>query len=688
MNIKEINEIIAGLEKIVYSKNKTISKKDTDIILKAQATIMNANKSYYIDSEEIMSDFMYDRLKKLVLQVEEAHKELKSSVGDTIGAGVVLGTKVKHIVPMLSLSNTYNIEELKDWIDKSGVTPDDIVIQSKLDGCSISLTYKNGKLVQALSRGDGETGEDVTQNVMQIKSIPKEISLKDDITIRGEILMSYKSFLDNNKTLGEKPFANPRNAASGTLRQKDPKVVAKRNLDGMMYQIVNPNKFNLNSEKDVISMLGKLGFRTPYMFTAKLEEYEDFLYNRDTSKDSKDFPCDGLVFKINSFADQFRLGVTTKAPRYAVAYKFPPEEATSKLRRVEFQVGRTGRITPVADFYPVVIDGTVVTHATLHNIDYLLETRFKIGDEITVVKAAEIIPKITGYNKKYREKALKENSLFDIDIPSKCPCCGEPLKKSGKDLMCENTECFDRKLEEFKYFVSRDGCNINGIGPAILRDCMNEGLIKSFIDIFKLKNKSHILLTWDGYSDKTVENIIKSIDESIKNISYVDLLGSIGINLIGNTAAKKLVSEIDSFDELMTLIKNKSFDRIHKALGGVVAGESLISYFENEDNVKMMREFEELGINLSKKKSNSKLAGMKVCVTGNLVDIKRDELARKLDDEYGIMVVSSVGPTVSYLVIGDKPTEHKVEKAKDLGIKIVNYTTLLTELQKENMTQI
>lgn len=688
MNIKEINEIVSGLESIVYNKKKTISKKDVDLVLRAQELLMVANKSYYIDSEEFITDFMYDKLKKLVMQVEEAHSDLKSSVGDTIGAGVVFGTKVKHIVPMLSLSNTYNIEELKDWIDKSGVSGDDIVIESKLDGCSISLTYKNGKLVQALSRGDGETGEDVTQNVMQIRSIPKEISLKDEITIRGEILMSYKSFLDNNKILGAKPFANPRNAASGTLRQKDPKVVASRNLDAMMYQIVNPNKFNLNSEKDVINMLQKLGFKTPYLFTRKIEEYEEFLDDREVSKDSKEFPCDGLVFKINSFADQFRLGVTSKAPRYAVAYKFPPKEVSSKLRRVIFQVGRTGKLTPVADFNPVVIDGTVVTHASLHNIDFLLESKLKINDEVYIVKAAEIIPQITGYNKKYREKALKDNSLFDIDIPTKCPSCGSTLVKNGKELTCENTDCFDRRLEEFKFFVSRDGVNISGIGPAILRDCMNEGLIKNFVDIFKLKNKSHILLTWNGYSEKTVDNIVKSIDDAIANMTYADLIGSLGIRLVGNTASKKLVAEIPSFNELLELIKKGSYERIHKCLGGVVAGQALIDYFKNEDNVRMMRELEAFGIPMSKEKPNSKLAGMKVCITGSLKDIKREELAKKLDDEYGIIVTNTVSPTVSYLVIGDNPTEHKVKKATDLGLRIVNYTTLLTELQKENMSQI
>ena len=687
MGIKELNEIIGSLENIIYAKVKKLTKNDVKTITNAQELIVKANKSYYLDSEELMSDFMYDRLKKLTVQVEEIFPELKSNLDNIVGAGITLGDKVKHIVPMLSLSNTYNEEELNDWVTKSSATGDkDIIIESKLDGCSISLIYKKGKLVQALSRGDGTTGEDITVNVMQIRTIPKEIDFKDDITIRGEILMSFKSFTDNNEKLiksGQKPFANPRNAASGTLRQKDPKTVADRNLDAMMYQIINPNKYNLNTEEEVLKFLSKLGFRIPYYFFAKFGTYSEFLGNDSISKDKKEFPCDGLVFKLNNFGDQFRLGVTTKAPRYAVAYKFPPKAASSILKSVSFQVGRSGKITPVANFEPVILDGTVVEHATLHNIDFLMSSGLKINDRIEVVKAAEIIPQIVGYDKEYRDKA-DPHSIFNIDIPVNCPSCGSNLQRVGKDLVCKNDECFDKKLAEYEHFISRDGVNLNGVGTAIISDAMNSNFIKSFPDIFKLKSKTHIIITWEGYSDKTVDNIVAAIDKCIENVTYADILGSVGIPLVGKTVAKKLVNSIQSFDELLETCE-KYPNNIKEILGDAI-GKSIIDYFSNKSNVSMFREFEKLGIKLFKSKNNSKLAGMRVCITGSFADISRDEIARELDDRFGIIVVSSVSSNVSYLVVGDKPTQHKIEKAEKLGIKVVNYNTLLVELEKENVS--
>ena len=687
MGIKELNEIIGSLENIIYAKVKKLTKNDVKTITNAQELIVKANKSYYLDSEELMSDFMYDRLKKLTVQVEEIFPELKSNLDNIVGAGITLGDKVKHIVPMLSLSNTYNEEELNDWVTKSSATGDkDIIIESKLDGCSISLIYKKGKLVQALSRGDGTTGEDITVNVMQIRTIPKEIDFKDDITIRGEILMSFKSFTDNNEKLiksGQKPFANPRNAASGTLRQKDPKTVADRNLDAMMYQIINPNKYNLNTEEEVLKFLSKLGFRIPYYFFAKFGTYSEFLGNDSVSKDKKEFPCDGLVFKLNNFGDQFRLGVTTKAPRYAVAYKFPPKAASSILKSVSFQVGRSGKITPVANFEPVILDGTVVEHATLHNIDFLMNSGLKINDRIEVVKAAEIIPQIVGYDKEYRDKA-DPRSIFNIDIPVNCPSCGSNLQRVGKDLVCKNDECFDKKLAEYEHFISRDGVNLNGVGTAIISDAMNSNFIKSFPDIFKLKSKTHIIITWEGYSDKTVDNIVAAIDKCIESVTYADILGSVGIPLVGKTVAKKLVNSIQSFDELLETCE-KYPNNIKEILGDAI-GKSIIDYFSNKSNVSMFREFEKLGIKLFKSKNNSKLTGMRVCITGSFADISRDEIARELDDRFGIIVVSSVSSNVSYLVVGDKPTQHKIEKAEKLGIKVVNYNTLLVELEKENVS--
>lgn len=680
MNGKELSDMISIMETMCYKKGKKVlSQKEIDTVLKAQDIIRKANKSYYVDSEEILSDYMYDRVKKLIESVESTYKELKSDVTDTIGAGVAYGTKVKHEVPMLSLSNTYNEEELNDWVVKSSATGDkDVIIESKLDGCSISLIYKKGKLVQALSRGSGEIGEDVTQNVVEIRDIPKTISLKDDITIRGEILMSYKSFIDNNMNLmkaKEKPFANPRNAASGTLRQKDPKVVRDRNLSAMMYQIINPTKYNINTEEEVLKYLVKLGFRVPYHFYAKFGTYGKFVNDNTVVKDSKEFPCDGLVFKLNNFSDQFRLGVTNKAPRYAVAYKFPPKEVKTKLNSVSWQLGRTGKLTPVAEFEPIIIDGTVVSRATLNNYKYLINSKLRINDIINVVKAAEIIPKIEGIDM----NARKVMTTFPIEIPSECPCCGSKLRKGETDLICDNSECYDVKLAKFEFFVSRDGINIQGIGTAVLKDAMNTGLVKTFTDIIKLKDKSHIMLAWDGYSSKGVENIVNSINEAVKACRYEDLFASLNIPLIGHTASKTLIKAFPSFSEL---IDNLEHEKVLKELLGDLTASSLIRYFKDKKNIDMMYEFERLGFKLSKEVVKSKYSGKKVCITGSIDGYVRSDIERYLDETFGIIVTNNVGPNTMFLIIGAKPTDSKVTKATNLNIPILSYDEFLKELDK------
>ena len=680
MNGKELSDMISIMETMCYKKGKKVlSQKEIDTVLKAQDIIRKANKSYYVDSEEILSDYMYDRIKKLIESVESTYKELKSDVTDVVGAGVAYGTKVKHEIPMLSLSNTYNEEELNDWVVKSSATGDkDVIIESKLDGCSISLIYKKGKLVQALSRGSGEIGEDVTQNVVEIRDIPKTISLKDDITIRGEILMSYKSFMDNNMNLvkaKEKPFANPRNAASGTLRQKDPKVVRDRNLSAMMYQIVNSTKYNINTEEEVLKYLVKLGFRVPYHFYAKFGTYGKFVNDNTVVKDSKEFPCDGLVFKLNNFSDQFRLGVTNKAPRYAVAYKFPPKEVKTKLNNVSWQLGRTGKLTPVAEFEPIIIDGTVVSRATLNNYKYLINSKLRINDIINVVKAAEIIPKIEGIDM----NARKVMTTFPIEIPSECPCCGSKLRKGETDLICDNSECYDVKLAKFEFFVSRDGINIQGIGTVVLKDAMNTGLVKTFTDIIKLKDKSHIMLAWDGYSSKGVENIVNSINEAVKACRYEDLLASLNIPLIGHTASKTLIKAFPSFSEL---VDNLEHEKVLKELLGDLTASSLIRYFKDKKNIDMMYEFERLGFKLSKEVVKSKYSGKKVCITGSIDGHVRSDIERYLDETFGIIVTNNVGPSTMFLIIGAKPTDSKVTKATNLNIPILSYDEFLKELDK------
>ena len=680
MNGKELSNMISIMETMCYKKEKrALSQKEIDTVLKAQEIIRNANKSYYVDSEEILSDYMYDRVKKLLECVESTYKELKSEVTEIVGAGVAYGTKVEHEVPMLSLSNTYNEAELNEWVVKSSATLDkDIIIESKLDGCSISLIYKKGKLVQALSRGTGTIGEDVTQNVYEIRDIPKNISLKEDITIRGEILMSYNSFMENNKKLLKAKmtmFANPRNAASGTLRQKDPKVVRERNLSAMMYQIINPTKYNLNTEEEVLKYLVKLGFRVPYYFYAKFGTYNEFVNDNTVVKDSKDFPCDGLVFKLNNFSDQFRLGVTNKSPRYAVAYKFPPEEVRTKLNNITWQLGRTGKLTPVAEFEPIIIDGTVVSRATLNNYKFLVNSKLRINDTIKVVKAAEIIPKIEGIV----IEARKDTTTFPIEIPTECPCCGSKLRKGETDLICDNPECFDVKLAKFEFFVSRSGINIQGVGTVVLKDAMYTGLIKDFVDIIKLKDKAHIMLAWDGYHSKSVENIVNGIENAIKECRYEDLLVSLNIPLIGHTASKALIKAFPSFSEL---IDNLEDEKVLKELLGDLTGGSLVKYFKDKKNVDMMYEFERLGFKLSKDVVKSKYSGKKVCITGSVEGYVRSEIERYLDENYGIIVTNGVGPSTMFLITGNNPTDSKIVKANSLNIPILSYDEFLKELIK------
>ena len=690
MLTKEVNDLCNKLESIQYSPTKINKTEISKILQRSVEIIEEANEEYYTLSNSIISDYLYDKLRKLVEAVENIYPDLSTKLCTVVGARPTLGEKVKHSIPMLSLNNAYSPKDIVEWMIVCGLdASQSVMVQSKLDGCSIAVYYEKGKLIRALTRGDGVIGEDVTRNVLQIRSIPRNINYDKDLEIRGEILMSYESFKKNNDMLtskNEKPFANPRNAASGTLRHLDPSIVKERDLSAIFYNVVDPTRHALYSELDINNFLVNLGLETPSFTLISMDEIinkeaDVYFNNRQCMANSSKFPTDGLVWKVMSIGDQNRLANTARSPRWAIAYKFSPDEITTVLTNVSWSVGRTGKITPVAEFNPVILDGTIVSKATLHNVDMLEKEDFRINDVITVVKAAEIIPQVLKYDKTVREENIAKKSSFKIKVPHSCPSCGEPTKRVGKELMCLNDDCRDKIVAKFIYFLGRDGINANGVGTAFIVEAIYRGLIKNLPDIYTLIKKPHIIAQWPGYGDKKIENIVNAIKETIKS-PFDKLIGALGIPLVGRSVAKQLVINFPSYKLLLEAV-DKHPEVIKDAMGEQT-GANIIEYFSNEKNRKMMQDFKDEGFVLENNVSSSPLAGMNVCITGSSdMHMSRSDMSRYLEDTYGIKVSNSVSSNTSFLVALANPTQHKVDKAIKLGIPVLNWNSLLITLKKE-----
>ena len=650
------------------------------------------NNLYYNEDKPLISDMKYDALMRELKQLEQEYPELLKNEenGESSPTEKIGGTasekfsKVRHRVPMLSLSNTYNISEIEDFdkrIKKIILSENvkdhskelEYILELKLDGLSISLIYENGVLVQAVTRGDGQVGEDVTENIMEIKTIPKKLKKNVSLEVRGEIILPISSFNRINQEReddGEDVFANPRNAASGTIRQLDKTIVAERGLDCYLYYLVNAENYGINTHLESIEYIEKLGFKTTKIF----EKYTDFKeleksidkWHNDRKK--LDYETDGLVIKVNNFALYETLGYTTKSPRWAIAYKFPAEQVKTKLMDVTFQVGRTGVITPVAELEAVNLSGSVVKRASLHNFDEIRRKDIKIGDNVIVEKAAEIIPQVV--NVVFDDRTGKE---IEIQEPSNCPVCNSELvhEEGLVALKCRNPLCPEKVKRQIAYFVSRDAMNISGLGDKIVEKFIELGKIKTIVDIYSLEKYREELENLEKMGQKSVDNLINSI-ESSKNRDFSKVLYALGIPFVGKFNANLLTKTFKNIENL----KNQSIENLLavKGIGDKVA-LAVNTFLNDQNNWKIITDLKNIGLQFAVDETNSEeiadnpIKDKNFLATGKLQKYKRNDIKDIILSKGG-NYLSAVSKNLDFLIAGEKAGS-KLEKAEKLGVRVL-----------------
>ncbi|CAM3062590.1 NAD-dependent DNA ligase LigA [Streptobacillus felis] len=644
---------------------------------KLRQDIEKYNHYYYNLDESLITDQEYDMLLKKLEQMEKDFPDFKLDNSPTEilgGKSSEKFKKVKHKNPMLSLSNTYSMNDLRAFdlrIKKDTGENVEYILELKLDGLSISLIYEKGKLVKAVTRGDGSIGEDVTENVSQIFSIPKVLKKEIDLEVRGEIVLPLKEFERINlerEENGETVFANPRNAAAGTIRQLDNTIVKDRNLDCYLYYLVNPEKYGVSTHLESIDFIEKLGFKTTKVFTKCnfIDDLEKEIEFWDKNRKNLEYETDGLVIKVNEYKWYNILGFTSKSPKWAIAYKFKAEQKETKVLDVSFQVGRTGVITPVAELEPVNISGSVVKRASLHNMDEIERLGLKIGDTVLIEKAAEIIPQVV---KTIFEK--RDGSEKNIEYIKKCPSCNsDVIKEEGQvAIKCKNLNCQEKLKRKIEYFVSRDALNIQGLGNKIVEKFVDLKLIKSVTDIFSLKDYREELMSLDKMGQKSVDNLLNNIENS-KNISFEKFFYSLGIEFVGKTTSKLVVKHFKTIDKII----DSSHEELMSIEGvGEKVASSIYNYFKDTENILLINEFKNIGINLEyisdEIVNNDFITNKKFLATGKFTNLKREEV-KELIEKNGGIYLSSVSKNLDYLIVGEKAGS-KLEKANKLGVKIL-----------------
>lgn len=638
--------------------------------------INHASYEYYVLDNPTLTDQEYDDYYKELLSLEEKYPELKridSPTNRVGGDAVDKFDKVTHAHPMLSFDDIFNEEEIRAFDEriKKVVKNPTYSVEPKMDGLSGSLLYEKGVLVRGATRGDGIVGEDITTNIKTIKSIPLRLTEPIDIEVRGEIYMSKEAFLKANedrRNNNENEFANPRNAAAGSVRQLDSKITAKRNLDFMAYFIPNPEDYGIKTQSESLAYLRKLGFVTNYKLNGHAKNVDDILeYIDDLGKKRPDLPynIDGVVLKVDDLNDEKVLGFTSRVPRWGIAYKFPAEEVLTVLREIKFTVGRTGKITPNAIFHPVHVDGSLVSKATLHNYDYCIEKDIRVGDVISIRKAGDVIPEVVEVKFDRRTDDVKDFVMID-----RCPMCDTPLIRKDANHFCPNEHCPARKIEGLVHFVSRPAMNIDGLGDAIIEDFYNMGIIKRIEDIYNLKNKREEIIELEGFGNKSVDNLINSIEVSKSN-SVERLLFAIGIPGIGAKTAKVLAKKYLNLDNLM----KASLEELTaiKDIGDILAN-SIVSYFAEPKNQELINNLKELGLNMEYKGektiNNPLISNKKFVITGTISFMGRNEI-KELLEKYDGITVDSVSKKTDVVIVGDAPGS-KYDKAIQLGIEIWN----------------
>lgn len=636
------------------------------------------NDRYYNQDDPIISDYEYDTMLAELEKLELEFPQLKQEDSPTNRVGGKASEKfseVVHNVPMESLHDSFSHNELREFDNRIRQSVDSVeyVVEPKIDGLSVSCEYENGVFVRGSTRGDGTTGEDITENLLTIKSLPKRLNKSIPyLEVRGEVYMSDSSFLalvEEQENNNEKTFKNPRNAAAGSLRQKDAKITAKRNLDIFIFNIQQINGENLDTHKQSLNFLLELGFPVPTSYKL-FDNIEDVITEIETigsTRGELSYQIDGAVVKVNNFSQRALLGSTAKFPRWAEAYKYPPEEKETILLDVEINVGRTGAITPTGIFEPVFLAGTTVSRATLHNQDFISELGLCIGDRVLIRKAGEIIPEVVSV------VSHNDNSEPYI-LPQICPSCGSDVHREEGEavLRCTNTECPAQLLRHLIHFVSRDAMNIDGLGEAVLKQLVDSGIVNSPIDLYKLTKEQ--IMSLDRKAEKSADNLLAAIENSKSNEFY-RVIYSLGIRHIGQKNAKLLCQAMQSVENIM----NANVEELSAIDGfGAVMANSVVEYFSLTQSKELISQLKENGVKMlpvESKNVTGEFTGKTFVLTGTLPTLKRSE-ATKIIESMGGKTSSSVSKKTDYVVAGEEAGS-KLVKAQSLGITIISEEDLL-----------
>ena len=661
-----------------------------DRIYELRELLNRYNYEYYVLENPSVSDYEYDAKLRELIELEEKYPECydADSPSQRVGGEVVeTFNKIKHKRMMLSLSNAFNDEELEDFDEKikevlGAENEIEYICELKIDGLAMSIEYENGKISYAATRGNGVEGEEVTHNIKTIKSIPLKVDDDRVFEVRGEVYMPKKSFYKLNekrKENGEALFANPRNAASGSVRQMDSKIAAPRGLDMFIYTYVDCENFGFNKQSEALNALEEKGFKiNPERRVCKgIKGVIEYIKEYTLKRDSLPYDIDGVVIKVNDISLHDIIGYTMKTPKWAIAYKFPAVEVKTKLKDIIFTVGRTGKITPNAVLDPVFVAGSTVSRATLHNEDFVLSKDIRIGDNVLIRKAGDVIPEVV---RSVEEDRTGEEKRFVMT--GVCPICGGKVERKGEEAAhyCLNEECPAKQIEGIIHFASKGAMDIDGLGEKVVEDLYNLGFVKKVTDVYYLEKYKDELMEVDGYGKKSVYNMLEAIEKSKSN-SLERLLFALGIDEVGAKTSKILAKRYINIDELINTSKE---DLLSIKDVGEIMAESIYNYFHNEENLKLINELKTIGLNTMYLNNNlnykeTAFKNKNVLVTGTLASYKRNEVKDLLDD-LGANVVSSVSKNLDYLIVGSEPGS-KLEKAQKLGVTILDEEQFLDLLK-------